>query len=404
MRHNSLALLMLVVFGLTLLSPNFSVCCEDEVMHSSQEPLEYSAARMQFLQEVFDDLDQGVNEGRGYKDYLNTDGFPTGALLAWSESYLMQAYAEMFRATGDGRYLDKLYNHINSVMCNRDDIRGQVDYKDELVPAWGTDRYTRGVDWMHFAAHTGMITYPMLEFVQLAREHSADELCEEASEVLSRARESIDYHDRDWVVQESGFGLYTYPEDYYHKANYIIPLSQQATIGRSLVLLWDLTGDQSYYEKARDIALGIKASLQETEWVGYVWGVQMGPISDRNPIADVSHSTVTVDFIRLAYEHGIVFDDGDLRNVACTIKHLLSDGRAERYINGTGDYAYEITAGQYALLSPYEPEIWELCYRLLFELYRIDLTGRYFQEDWWGTVMLGIARLTHHVVNVPEQS
>ncbi len=78
MRHNSLALLMLVVFGLTLLSPNFSVCCEDEVMHSSQEPLEYSAARMQFLQEVFDDLDQGVNEGRGYKDYLNTDGFPTG--------------------------------------------------------------------------------------------------------------------------------------------------------------------------------------------------------------------------------------------------------------------------------------------------------------------------------------
>lgn len=316
----------------------------------------------------------------------------------------MQAYAEMFRATGDGRYLDKLYNHINSVMCNRDDIRGQVDYKDELVPAWGTDRYTRGEAWMHFAAHTGMITYPMLEFVQLAREHSADELCEEASEVLSRARESIDYHDRDWVVQESGFGLYTYPEDYYHKANYIIPLSQQATIGRSLVLLWDLTGDQSYYEKARDIALGIKASLQETEWVGYVWGVQMGPISDRNPIADVSHSTVTVDFIRLAYEHGIVFDDGDLRNVACTIKHLLSDGRAERYINGTGDYAYEITAGQYALLSPYEPEIWELCYRLLFELYRIDLTGRYFQEDWWGTVMLGIARLTRHVVNVPEQS
>jgi hypothetical protein len=170
MRDHLLALLMLLLFGFTLLSPNGSVqrvCCEDEVIYSSQKSLEYSSTRLQSQQEVFDDLDQRVNEGRGYKDYLKPDGFPTWALLAWSESYLMQAYAEMFRATGGRRYLDKLYDHINSVIYNRDDIRGQVDYKDELVPALRTDRYTKDKAWMHFAAHTGMITYPRLEFVQL---------------------------------------------------------------------------------------------------------------------------------------------------------------------------------------------------------------------------------------------
>jgi len=64
----------------------------------------------------FDELDNKINEGKGYSEDLNTDGFPTGTLLAWSESYLMQAYATMYRATGDIKYLDKLHNHIKSVL------------------------------------------------------------------------------------------------------------------------------------------------------------------------------------------------------------------------------------------------------------------------------------------------
>lgn len=42
---------------------------------------------------LFNELDSNVNEGKSYSEYLNTGGFPTGALLAWSESYLMQFYA-----------------------------------------------------------------------------------------------------------------------------------------------------------------------------------------------------------------------------------------------------------------------------------------------------------------------
>jgi len=388
--------LLLVFLGLALTAMFLLLRCEDSAIHPVQQPLKHHN-EPQSLQEVFDELDQSVNEGRGYKDYLNPDGFPTGALLAWSESYLMQAYADMFRATGDKHYLYKLFDHIKSVIHNRDDFRGQRDYKGDLVPAWGTNRYAKGGEWLHFVVHTGMITYPMLEFVHLVKERDIEELQEDAEIVLSRVKESVDYHDREWVIlQKSGFGLYTYPEDFYQKSNYVVPLSQQAAIGRSLILLWKLTGERRYYERARDIALGIKSSLHEAEWDGYVWGVHIGPLSDRNPMGDISHATITVDFIRLAYEHGIVFNSNDMRKIVSTIKRLLQDGRAERYIDGTGDYAYEITAGQYAMLAPYEPEIWERCYNILFGIYRVEITGHLFQEDWWETVMLGIARLAHY--------
>lgn len=350
-------------------------------------------ARRHTLVRLFDELDLAVNKGAGYKEFVNPDGFPTAALLAWSESYLMQAYAEMLRATGDERYLDKLYDHINSVMGNRDDFRGQADYKGDLVPAWGTNRYTRGGEWVHFVAHTGMITYPMLEFVQLVREFGIERLSAEAEAILARVKEAVDYHDEQWVVQEQGFGLYTFREDYYGRPNYVCPLSQQAAVGRSLLLLWRLTGEERYRRKATDIAAALKYSFREGEQGAYVWGVNLGPPSDSNPVADISHSTITIHCVALAHEAGIEFSVNNMEKITSTVKRLFSGGRVARHIDGTGDYAYEIAAGQYAFLTLYDREIWNLCHKLLFEMYRVDLTAKCFQEDWWGTVMLGIARL-----------
>ena len=72
---------------------------------------------------------------------------------------------------------------------------------------------------------------------------------------------------------------------------------------------------------------------------------------------------------------------------------VVSWGRVRHRINGSSDYAYELLANQYAFLAQFDPKIWNLCYDLLFKTYKVDIIGRYLQEDWWGTVMLGIARL-----------
>jgi len=216
-------LLWFLIFALTsmlLISPYNSEAqvAYPQNNHSNILP---QSKNIESLKKVFDKLDKRVNEGKGYQDYLNPDGFPTGALLAWSQSYLMQGYAEMFRATGDEYYLDKLFEHVKAVMRNRDDFRGQRNWKGDLVPDWGTDRYRKVGDWKHLVVIAGMITYPMLDFVRLVREYRIERLEEEAEEILSRVKETVDYHNAQWVVQESGFGLYTYDEGYYGISNYV---------------------------------------------------------------------------------------------------------------------------------------------------------------------------------------
>lgn len=180
------------------------------------------------LIQLFDKLDSKVNNGKGYSEYLNTDGFPTGALLAWSESYLMQGYANMYRATGDEKYLRKLHSHIQSVLSNRDDKSGQTNYRDELACTWGTDRYTKNGEWMNFLVCTGMITYPMLDFVLLTRNFNIEEYFDAADEILREAEQSIKYHDNEWKGS-----YYVYPDDFYEK-DYIVPINQQAVIGREV--------------------------------------------------------------------------------------------------------------------------------------------------------------------------
>jgi len=361
----------------------------EELYPYNNEKEEYSTA---YLCSLFDDLDNKVNNGKGYSEYLNIDGFPTGALLAWSESHLMQGYVNMFRATSDIKYLDKLYDHIKQVLSNRDDNIGKKDYKGELVPCWGTDRFTKNREWMHFAVHTGMITYPMLEFVQLVRESGIEKYFDYAQRILKQVEESIEYHDKDLKIDH-----YVYPEDFY-KRDYIIPISQQSAMGRSLILLYELTGKEEYLNKVKYLARFIKnKSVIEYDKDSYLLRNAFIPGKNmpESKIIDISHATVTIHFAYLAYKNNIVFDKKDMQRFAKTIKKLAinNSNRFPKFLDGTGNFDYEVTAGQYAFLSEFDEEIYTSIIDLFFNHLKIDKTAKYMQEDWWGTVMLGLSRL-----------
>jgi hypothetical protein len=346
------------------------------------------------LRTAFDTLDQNVNKGNGYKDNLNSDGFPTGGLLAWSQSYLMQGYAELYRATGDEYYLEKLLDHSESVMKNRDDYKGQTNHSGYLVPAWGTNFFTKVGDWKHFITHTAMIVYPMIELVDLVRKEKVERFYLRAEILLSKICEAVNYHDNQWVLQESGHGLYTYDEGYYGRHNYIIPLSMQATMGRTLLMLWQVTQEDKYRDKAIDIAFAIKNSMEiDKRDNGYIWGVHVGPLSNDNRVADISHSAITIHFVVLAHEAGIIFDKNDIICIVTTVKRCIKNDRATSLIDGTGGDSLELSACQLAFLSLYDNEIWIQFYNILFNLYMIEITGKYLQEDWWGVAILSIARL-----------
>jgi len=350
---------------------------------------EYTASQ---LCRLFDELDDKVNEGKGYSKCLNTDGFPTGALLAWSESYLMQAYANMYKATGDVKYLDKLQAHTLSVLANRDDKIGRKDYKGELAPSWGTDRYTPNHEWMHFVAHTGMITYPMLEFVKLVKESNIEKYLVGANTILTQAEQAVRYHDKEWRQD-----YYVYPDDFYKK-DYIVAMNQQAAIGRSLLLLYELTGNEEYLNRARLIAefINAKGILQGNDG-GFLLLDRFTPgkTEPDSTIADISHATITIHFAYLAYENGIIFTEGDMAEFTKTIKSLAqaNDNHFPKYLDGTGNFDYEIAAGQYAFLAEFDSEIYNSITDLLFNHLKVDQTAKYMQEDWWGTVMLSLSRL-----------
>ncbi len=81
---------------------------------------------------AFDALDLGFNNGDGLKNETN-ESF---GQLGWGESYVLQSYLLMYEANGDAYYLDKAADHIDSVLANRDHVRGVTDWKGRSLPGW----------------------------------------------------------------------------------------------------------------------------------------------------------------------------------------------------------------------------------------------------------------------------
>ena len=365
---------------------------EELLTNNIQHAREKKKCSAAYLYVLFNELDVAVNSGEGYSNYLNADGFPTGALLAWSESYLLQAYANMYRATDKTKYLDKLNNHIKSVISNRDDRIGQKDYRGKLIPAWGTDKYTKNKEWTHYVVHTGMIAYPILDFVQLVKKTNASKYLNDANVFLKAVEESVNYHNKNWKTNH-----YVYAESLYKK-DHILAVNRQAAMGRCLILLYKTTGKQEYLKKATLLAEFIKdKSIQIDGSGGYVLTDTFSPIENvpTGRIADISHASLIIHFAYLAYKNDIVFEKTDMQKFAKTIKKLAVDNnnRFPLYLDGTGNFNYEIAAGQYAFLAEYDKDIADSIADLFFKKLRIDLTAKYMQEDWWGQLMLGLSRL-----------
>lgn len=319
--------------------------------------------------------------------------------MAWSESYLMQSYITMYKATKDIKYLDSCYSHIKSILDSRDDKVRLKDYKNEFVPAWGTDKYTRDSAWMHFVVHTGMITYPMLEFVEVVNGGNIKKYSIASDSIFQQVKESVKYHNKDWRADH-----YVYPDDFYKK-DYIVPFSQQAAMGRSLILLYKLTNKDEYLNKAESLAKFIKdKAIEEDEISGRYFLKQAfmpGKTVSEKKIGDISHATITIHFVYLAYKNDIVFTEKDMNKFTNTIGYLAENNsnRFPRYLDGSGDFNYEITAGQYVFLSEFDKKICDSITDLFFNHLKIDKTAKYMEKDWQGTIMLGLSRLINYQNN-----
>lgn len=326
---------------------------------------------------------------RGLSDSLNTNG-----TLAWGQSYILHAYVEMYRATGDGRYIARALEQSERVMANRDDRRGVLDaVRGRIVPAWGSTKYSSGryKGKNHvWVVHTGMITYPMALVVDAIR-RSADlqhKYGKRATALLEQVRQSVDAHDEDfrWGPAQG--------EGYYVLAirgpSSVAPLNQQNALGRTHVALSKLTGEAKYRRKAEALARYFKNRLTyRAAEDAYVWPYLAPPKGKGRGAEDISHAAINVDFAVVAHRAGIVFTRQDMNRFAHTLTRLISkgDGRLAERVDGSGRIGvYSVSVGRWLELAAYDREVWRIA------------RDYYMEAEPSGPVaMLGYARLLKYL-------
>ncbi len=292
------------------------------------------------------------------------------ATLAWGEAYVMSGLADMFRATGDITYLERLAEHAEAALGQRDDYRAVTDYRGVSDACWRNTSYQSGA--YCYVVHSGMIATPMAEFVTLVDQHGLhDELAPSgtrmgdlATEFLAAAEQTVAAHEDQW---DGVRGTYVFRPDasFLSYAGDALPLNQSTAMGRLLLALYEATANPVYASKAASMARYFDGFLIEDAGGAYLWSY-WGPYNNNGE--DISHAAINVDFAVRAARLGIVFDDNDLEAFSRTLLDhvMLDDATVSDRVDGgpVNTASYRAQVGRWAGLSTTNPAVWTAIYDL----------------------------------------
>jgi hypothetical protein len=275
---------------------------------------------------AFDRFDSLLNNGNGYSNYNNFAG-----TLAWGESYIMMSYMAMYRATNNVGYLKKLIMHAENVIKQRDDMHGRVDYRGISRPTWVATKYSINNEPCAWVVHSGMITYPIADFSQLVinspnlqREtsYSGKTFINVANWLKDKVAETIAAHDNEW---DNIIGVYRFPNaSVIDFPNAVMPINQYAAMGRTLLMMYLATGEETYLNKATKLAHHFYNNLKIDNRVGsYIWNYWSSSSNINTNREDISHASIEVDFAFLCYKNGVLFNKADMNRFASTFKNSL---------------------------------------------------------------------------------
>jgi hypothetical protein len=320
----------------------------------------------QFLGDALDKTLTGINND--------------SAGIAWGISYLMMALNEMYQATGDLKYLHAMRKATAAVLDCRDDKRGVQLFTGQTAPIWSCLKYSeRGR--CAYAVHTGIITYPILDFLRLAASNSdmRTELGSEYDEMVRLIGQSLDFHDRQWSDGPNpGEGYYFGMDQEPSMDGKVIPANRLSSMGRALWLSSKLTNNTSHRNKAMRIARFIKNRLsRNTECDAYVWPYSLSrediPVEADGPGLkqrigrgeDISHGSLTVSFLIMAANDGEIYSTTDMARFGRTVTRLIAprnDGVLFSQIDGdqssSPDKDLLSIPSRWLHLTPYCPEVY----------------------------------------------
>ena len=250
-----------------------------------------------------------------------------GGSLAWGESYLLAALAEMLETGRDPRHAAQFVALADHVLASRDDRQNLRDeVRGRVMPAWGSTKYSKDRRFA-WAVHTGMLAAPMAGFAgtigrdpALKARFGAD-----AARLLRAAEESVAAFAGEYREGPgTGEGHMVCPYLGKH-----LPLNMQNALARAWIAIDDATGRTDHRDRIERLARFMKNRMRTGPEASVVWGYWPPLSGEDKTFEDISHASINVDFMVLCQERGIVFDRGDLAALEVTLLRLvlLADDR-----------------------------------------------------------------------------
>ena len=271
----------------------------------------------------YDALFMGENVKEAFASPNNDQGG-----LAWGLAYRMMSLNEMYRATGDAKYLEAHLEGIRAVLAATDDKRGKELWTGAVARAWGCDKYAKRGRAV-FAVHTGVIAHPILECLLLVKQDPelSSALGGEHDAILKATEEALAYHDRQWRDGPGdGEGHYIGLDQEEVCENKPLPGNRLSAMGRALWTAWKLTGNATHRDRALAIGRYIKNRFTLAPDGAYYWPYWLPLEAVVNPAADrpasgedTSHGGLTASFPMMLGVEGEVFDGEDMKRLAGTV-------------------------------------------------------------------------------------
>lgn len=343
------------------LSTQNGPACSDESIGSMRMPEKYRT----ILLARFSQMDQALNEGRGYSESDNAQGF-----LAYGEAYILMSYVSLYRTTGNVDYLKRVVDHAKRIFSHRDDRVGAQDYAGRIRATWrSTDYADKPLSWV---VHSGMIGYPIADFAQLVMCNDTlgntmvgdTTMREFAQQAVDRLEETFQAHEMEW---DEATGAYRFLTDApflrespsMPLAGELLPFNHQAAMGRLLLMLYKSTGKDLYASRARRISDFFESNLKVPSRGTALWFYWL--YTPR--VEDFSHATVGASFATLVHRQGIGFQEETMTAMARTFtQKLVQRGHQLSFrVDGTEGPVAEpdlsTTAGLWTPLSEYDESI-----------------------------------------------
>ena len=273
----------------------------------------------------------------------------SGGDFAWGWSYVGNSLIDMYKATGDKKYLEIFVNQVEYIFTQTDEKLGLESFSGSglSLPAWSDrGRYTSGEFNYIYPVHTGMITVPILRFVDEVKSNKLEEYTGIAESFLENAGKALVIHNQDnmWVDFSETEGFYighSYGVGIVSEAGKI-GVPNRISIYLAAAGLYDkLTGGSIYTNRIEKSLNYFKFSLMkyDEEYDSYYWNYWEQDILGK-PWEDISHATVTAYGLFILHEEAgfSIFSNEDFEKIANNVYKVIENEngliKTRKYIHG----------------------------------------------------------------------